>query len=65
MTYSKETFTITFKTAHNKKAKIRKIEGNNGMTLDDVWASQRIWFGPGTRVTIADEHDRSKTFIKK
>ena len=35
-----------------------------GTSLDIVWNSQKSWFLPGTKVTITDNHGKSKVFIR-
>ena len=34
-------------------------------TLDMVWASEKCWFMPGSKVTITNESGHSKIFVKE
>lgn len=41
------------------------LEADPWTTLDLAWASQKCWFMPGSVVTITDDLENSKTFIKE
>ena len=34
-------------------------------TLDMMWASEKCWILPGTKVTIKDESGNKKTYVKE
>lgn len=62
---TRQVFTLRYHSAHSKKPKVLKFEADESMTLDTMWISQKNWFGPGTRVTISDEHGNAKSYIKR
>lgn len=39
-----------------------QVLGNENTTLDIVWASQKCWFMPGTKVKITDDKGNSKIY---
>lgn len=41
------------------------VEADEGRSMDIIWASQKCWVGPGTRVLIEDEHGNHKIFEKE
>ena len=51
-----------FTVEHNHRS--YTVLGNDGTTLDVVWASQKCWFMPGSVVKITDPEGRSKIFKK-
>ena len=59
MTESKRQFTVT----HDGRSYI--LEADPWTTLDLAWASQKCWFMPGSIVTITDDKNNSKTFVKE
>ncbi len=42
-----------------------QVFGDHWMTLERVWISQKMYFMPGSKVTISDEQGNFKTFIKE
>ena len=55
----KRKFTVT----HGGRSYI--LEADSWTTLDLAWASQKCWFMPGSIVTITDDKNNSKTFVKE
>ena len=45
--------------------KTYSVEADEGRSMDIIWASQKCWVSPGTRVLIEDEKGNHKIFVKE
>lgn len=61
MMESKRKFTVN----HDGRSYILEADPWTTLDLDLVWASQKCWFMPGSIVTITDDNNNSKTFVKE
>ena len=56
---------LIFIVTNDNTGRSYEVTGGPNCTKDLVWMSERVWFMPGTPVTIRDPEGNSKTYKRE